>query len=178
MRSAAKTNNVSELKDVDIIPELLSFVHILWFFTGLHFTHHYFHKIVEHSFLFHARSVSLSNSLSLHSQLIPLFGIILYFCLNILLITPTFRKPFATSFNIIILFIKPLHFELNQLVLELIEFNLRVHSVDFIPYLVDNILNLLNIIFNFCCNAKEWLFLCLVLILNGFELLKSEFTLL
>lgn len=161
----------SELKDVDVVSELLPFVHVLRLTTSLHFTHHYFLEVVEHSFLLHTWRVFLRNSLSLQGQLIPFFGIFLNFGLDVLLIASAFWEPLATPFDVVILLIEPLHFELYQLVFELVNFYLCVHGIDLVPDLVDNSLNFLNIILDLGGNSQEGLFLGLVLILYGLELL-------
>jgi hypothetical protein len=83
----------------------------------LHFAHHDFLQVTEHSFLFHAGGMLFGNSLSLKGQLIPLFGVSLNLCLDILLVASRVRKAFAAAFDVQVLFVESLHFQFDQLIL-------------------------------------------------------------
>lgn len=82
-------------------------------------------------------------------------------------------EAFATTLDIIVLFIQPLHFELDQLIFQLIELDLGVDSIDFVSKFSHSSLDLLDIVLYFGCDSQEGLFLCFILILNSLKFLKS-----
>jgi hypothetical protein len=88
--------------------------------SRLHLDHHDLFQVIKHSLLLHRRRMLFSNSLPLNGQLIPLLDVFFDFRLNVLLIATRVHESLATSFDVVGLFVEALHFELNQLVFQLV----------------------------------------------------------
>jgi hypothetical protein len=143
--------------------------------SRLHFAHHYFLQVAEHSLLLHTRRMLLCNSLSLKSQLIPLFCISLNFCLYVLLVASRIRKTFTAALDVQVLFVQSLHLQFDQLILKLIQLDFCVHCIHLVSQFGHYGIDFLDIVLNFCSDSQKWLFFGFVFIFNRFKLLKNLF---
>lgn len=139
----------------------------------LHLNHHDLFQVIEHSLLLHRWRMLFGYSLSLDGKLVTLLDIFFDLCLNIFLVAARVQEALATALDVVCLLIQALHFQFNQLILQLVKLDLRVHCVDLISQFGYNSLYLLDIILNFGSNAQKRLFFGFVLVFDCLKLLEN-----